>query len=105
MTPNTAQPIPDTEGEWRVDPESIHGWRVIDGATERRIVGEVYFEEDARQIAADHKAAKSQVLLVEALREIIERAQFALTTPGFIRGRDELQKAVDAALKAAGVEK
>jgi hypothetical protein len=102
MTHNAAQPIPDTEGEWRVEAMPTHGWRVVD-ATGQEIVADVYREEDAAQIISDHKAAKSQALLVEALRDITARAQFALTTPGFIRGRDELQKAVDAALKAAGV--
>lgn len=103
MTHNTEQLPPDTEEEWRYEALPIHGWRILNerGAV---IVCDIYSEEIAMQIVADHKAAKSQALLVEALREITARAQIALTTPGLIKGRDGLQKAVDTALKAAGVE-
>jgi hypothetical protein len=102
MTNNTAQPIPDTEGEWRVEAMPTHGWRVVD-ATGQEIVADVYREEDAAQIVADHKAAKSQALLVEALRE----------SKSLLTSQDELARVIAepkvlgvirAALKAAGVE-
>jgi hypothetical protein len=53
-----------------------------------------------KQIVADHNAV---VKLRRLLAELIKRAEFALTTPGLIKGRDELRKAVDAA--AAGVRR
>ena len=98
----------NAEGEWRVvhDAKTSHpdNWHIRDGYN-GDCLAHAGTERIAAQIVSDHKAAKSQALLVEALREITARAQFALTTPGFIKGRDELQKAVGAALKAAGVEK
>jgi hypothetical protein len=98
----------DTEGEWRVEPESIHGWRVIDSATGRRIVGEVYFEEDARQIVADHKAAESQALLVEAL-EVLRSTLTPILRDHTVRGNVDRTEGyvlvavnqINAALKAA----
>lgn len=57
------------ELEWRYEPLPIHGWRVLNehGGV---IACEVYSEEIAAQIVAGHKAAKSQALLVEALRGV-----------------------------------
>lgn len=48
--------------------------------------------KDFEQLAALRKAAS----------ESIKAAEFALTTPGFIRGRDEMAKAVAALREALG---
>ena len=103
MTHNTEQ-LTDTEGEWIVDPEPVHGWRVIDNTTGRKIVGNIYFEEDAQRIVADHKAAKSQALLVEALSDLGEYAA-ALEMMLDKQSEGEPLTRAHAALKAAGVEK
>lgn len=109
MTHNTAQPIPDTEGEWRTV-ETINRSSIVDEFGELVAIGcgksVRQRREHATQIVADHKAAKSQALLVEALRALKERAEFSLSTPGMVRGRDALKNAIEAAsaaLKAAGV--
>jgi hypothetical protein len=95
MTPNTAQPIPDTEGEWR---QAVSPRWIFDSAN--RHVATADTPERAAQIISDHKAAKSQALLVEAagaalsLLRNIGTGKWANTPAG-----DKLR----AALKAAGV--
>jgi hypothetical protein len=42
--------------------------------------------------------------LREALHGLIHSAEFALSTPGFIRGRDELKKSVHGAITLSGKE-
>jgi hypothetical protein len=61
MTHNTAQPA-DTEGEWR---QAVSPRWIFDSAN--RHVATADTPERAAQIISDHKAAKSQALLVEAL--------------------------------------
>jgi hypothetical protein len=70
-TPSTAvpQPAPDAGGEWRVESEPIHGHRIID-ATGRRIVGNIYREEDAVQIVSDRN---SVIKLLAALHDARQR--------------------------------
>jgi hypothetical protein len=62
------QPAP-AGGEWRVEAEPVHGWRVIESATGRKVAGNIYYEEDARQIVAEHNAMPK---LVEALQELVD---------------------------------
>jgi hypothetical protein len=95
------QPALDTKGEWRVgQSDSLMDRRRI--YEEDRIVAIANSERDAAQIVADHGAAKSQALLVEAagaalsLLRNIGTGKWANTPAG-----DKLR----AALKAAGVEK
>jgi hypothetical protein len=100
MIPNTAQPIPDTEGEWRAESDE-HGNHDLYNS-DWQFVARARSAEIAAQIISDHKAAKSQALLVEAagaalsLLRNIGTGKWANTPAG-----DKLR----AALKAAGVEK
>lgn len=108
MTHNTAQPIPDTEGEWRYV-ETRHGAEVDTRPIRLRahwngmmLMADV--RGLMRQIVSDHKAAKSQALLVEALLAVKEiligcDAEWQSTR------LKHLEPVIDAALKAAGVEK
>lgn len=91
---------PDTEEEWRVVPMDIHGWAIFD-KDNAEIVSNVYSEEIAAQIVADHKAAKSQALLVEALK-FSARVIIHSNPAGGVYA-PVLQR-IRAALKAAGVE-
>jgi hypothetical protein len=99
MTHNTEQPIPDTEGEWRV---STYDESVILATGDARVIARCGSPAIAAQIVSDHKAARSQALLVEAagaalsLLRNIGTGKWANTPAG-----DKLR----AALKAAGVEK
>lgn len=43
-----------TGGEWRVEAEPIHGWQIID-SDGRKVVGSIYYEEDAARIVHDHR--------------------------------------------------
>jgi hypothetical protein len=116
MTHNAAQPIPDTEGEWRfldngygllmilMGDEVIAQFESKDpryfsdrGPGETLKIRQMQFA----QIVSDHNAARSQALLVEAagaalsLLRNIGTGKWANTPAG-----DKLR----AALKAAGVE-
>lgn len=74
-------------------------------------------QNEAYHYCADcHAHCRQTILAVEATKEaaqaysrlnsqhgkLVEAAQFALTTPGFIRGRNQLQAAVDATLNPKG---
>jgi hypothetical protein len=96
MTPNTAQPIPDTEGEWSYT--VVTGRHKIHNAQGQQ-VATADSEESAAQIVADHKAAKSQALLVEAWRGVAIMLNTELKS---FECEPWAQK-VRAALKAAGV--
>ena len=103
------QPAPGAEGEWRVEHFTKDGadeWmvvKVIDGKVIRTVAlantnDSEQAEREMRQIVRDHFAVPK---LVEALNELNVRVKFALSTPGFIRGRDVLEKwskTADAAL-------
>lgn len=86
------QPAPDAGGEWRVsdnNPRDVMcGHDYIAIATSKK---------HATRIVSDHTQAAAVPKLVEALIELAVRAEFSLTTPGFIRDRRELQRATDAA--------
>jgi hypothetical protein len=109
MTPNTQQPTLDTEEEWRVGRGGgLEIYRVYD--SEGRLIAKTRYSHDAAQIVSDHNAAKSQALLVEALR--FQRiALVDLITDFGVDGHPRLHASlanmrddIDAALKAAGVE-
>jgi hypothetical protein len=61
------QPVLDA-GEWHMETDGIHGWRVVD-ATGREIVGNIYRESDAAQIVSGHTSAAAVAKLVQALKE------------------------------------
>jgi hypothetical protein len=91
----------DAEGEWRyvettygaeVDTRPIRLRAHWDGLLESEDVRDLM-----RQIVADHKAAKSQALLVEALLAAKKHIGRKPQSPS-------LMPKIDAALKAAGVE-
>ena len=114
------QPAPETGGEWRLSSAMVNdimyrdhfaasGKKPVCIDTSEGDTGRTHYaavivctgKEHAAQIVADHNQTRA---LVEVLTAMKLRAEFALSTPGFIRGRDELQNAVhvaDAALAAA----
>jgi hypothetical protein len=98
MTHNTEQPIPDTEGEWRI---STYDESVVLASGDARVVARCGSTAIAARMLREHEAAKSQALLVEAagaalsLLRNIGTGKWANTPAG-----DKLR----AALKAAGVE-
>lgn len=86
-------PAPDTEGEWSYNGPDTQGYHIRE-AGNGDCIAHVPLERHAARIVSDHSAVP---LLVETLTAIKQRAEFALSTPGLIRGRDELQNAVHAA--------
>lgn len=70
------QPALESGGEWRVEREPIHGYRIV-GVTGRNIVGNIYREEDAERIVSDHRAVQAirqainQPDAIERIREIL----------------------------------
>jgi hypothetical protein len=112
MTTKTGQPIPDTDGEWRqhehrpsliitnVRNEGAY-YDIIASTRDAKLPGHT-----ATQIVADHKAAKSQALLIDALHEA--RGFACQHTWGkekvSARRAEALVCQIDAALKVAGVE-
>lgn len=103
---------PDTEGEWIIDPHLT--CEIIANDTSKPTylaerIGQTYGDskevraQRAAQIVSDHKAAKSQALLVEALREILTESEFVGEAKAPFT--TWIAEKVRAALKAAGVEK
>lgn len=99
---NTRAPAPQPPldaGEWLAD----RRW-VVNAKTQQCVVT-CPDEATAAQIAHDHRSAAAVPKLKDAINELVKRAEFALTTPGLIKGRDELRKAVDEALNQTGDRK
>ena len=110
---NTEQIAPDTEGEW-IYCHSINefgNWHVRESGN-GDCVAHATTERDAAQIVADHKSAKSQALLVEAL-EIFRSTLTPILRDHAVRGNADRTEGyvlvavnqIDAALKAAGIGK
>jgi len=88
---------PDAEGEW-----CVHNRRDV-VTSDDRYVAFATSDKHAAQIVSDHKAAKSQALLVEALQDLLacSRCQNGCAPDDMTCATNK----ADAALKAAGVEK
>lgn len=105
MTHNPEQLTPDTEEEWRVVPYSDEMVEIVaDKEVHIAFCAKSYAgRQYAAQIVADHKAAKSQALLVEALRESKSLLESSNELARVI-AEPKVLGLIDAALKAAGVE-
>jgi hypothetical protein len=97
------QPIPDIDGEWRVDHFTKGGaneWMVVTKTGRCVALANIndprVAEAEMRQIVADHKVAKTQALLVDALLAAKKHIGRNPQSPA-------LMPQIDAALKAAGV--
>jgi hypothetical protein len=107
------QPAPDADGEcWEQRGRDVFALRpTMDRgrvvATRYRSVATAQHEDLAARIVSDHTQAAAVPKLVEALKALKKRAEFALATPSLIRGRDELKAAVesvDAALPSTQIQ-